>query len=152
VTVRIVSIALIASLSTGAAWAGVYTDDLSKCLVESTSTDDRTALVKWIFTAASAHPAISSLSTATPADLDSANQVIGALFMKLLTESCKLQTQKALRFEGPATIQLSFTVLGQVAGAELFSDPAVTKGMAGLEKYIDSEKLDALKADAPPGG
>jgi len=146
------SIALVASLSTSAAWAGVYADDLSKCLIESTSTEDRTALVKWLFTAASAHPAISSFSTVTPADMDSANQVIGALFMKLLTESCKPQTQKALRFEGPATIQLSFTALGQVAGTELFSSPVVAKSMSGIEKFLDTKKLEDLKAEAPPDG
>jgi hypothetical protein len=149
---RIISIILVSSLATGPAWAGVYTDELSKCLVESTSAEDRTALVKWMFTAASAHPAIHSLSTATTADMDSANEATGALFTRLLTESCKVQTQKALRFEGPATLQLSFTVLGQVAGAELFSNPAVTQNMAGLDKYVDSKKIEALKAESLPGG
>ena len=48
---RQLTIALVA-LTTSTAWAGVYTDDLSKCLVDGTTTDDRTALVKWIFTAA----------------------------------------------------------------------------------------------------
>lgn len=148
-SVRRFSLALIAALSTNAAWAGVYTDDLSKCLVESTSTDDRTALVKWLFAAASAHPAIGTLSSVTPADLDSANQVVGGLFMKLLTESCKLQAQKALRFEGPATLQLSFSVLGQVAGAELFSNPVVANNMAGLQKFVDAKQLEALMAEAP---
>lgn len=149
---RIAPMCLLPLLVTSSAWAGVYTDDLSKCLVENTSADDRTALVKWIFTAASSHPAIRSLSTATAADLDTANAATGALFTRLLTESCKPQAQKALRFEGPATIQLSFTVLGQVAGAELFSNPAVTQNMTGLEKYVDSKKLEALKAEALPGG
>lgn len=144
-SVRIVSIALLAALSANTALAGVYTDDLSKCLVEATTTGDRTALVKWMFTAASAHPAITSLSTVTSEDRDAANQVIGALFMKLMTESCREKTQKALKYEGPATLQLSFQVLGQVAGAELFSNPEVAKGMAGLEKFIDSKKLAALK-------
>ena len=88
----------------------------------------------------------------TAADIDAANQVTGILFMKLLTESCKTQTQKALRFEGPATIQLSFTVLGQVAGAELFSNPVVAKNMADLEKFVDSKKIEALKSEAPPDG
>lgn len=143
------SLALVAALSTGTAWAGVYTDDLSKCLVESTSTDDRTALVKWLFAAASAHPAIGTLSSVTPADLDSASQVVGGLFMRLLTESCKQQTQKALRFEGPATLQLSFSVLGQVAGTELFSNPVVANNMAGLQKFVDSKQLEALMAEAP---
>ena len=31
--------------------AGVYTDELSKCLVEKTTTQDRTVLVTWVFTA-----------------------------------------------------------------------------------------------------
>lgn len=147
---RMLSLALVASLSTGAAWAGVYTDDLSKCLVDSTSTDDRTALVKWLFAAASAHPAIGTLSSVTPADLDSANQVVGGLFMRLLTDSCKLQAQKALRFEGPATLQLSFSVLGQVAGTELFSNPVVANNMAGLQKFVDARQLESLLAEAPP--
>jgi hypothetical protein len=141
---------LLGLFSAGNASAGVYADDLSKCLVENTTTEDRTALVRWLFSAASAHPAISSLSTIKPAEMDSANQVIGAMFMKLLTESCKVETQKALRFEGPATIQLSFTVLGQVAGAELFSNPLVAKEMAGIEKFIDSKKLESLNAETTP--
>ncbi len=145
-------IALAATLSTSTAWAGIYTDELSKCLVDGTSTDDRTALVNWIFTAASAHPAIASLSKVTEADKDTADKAIGALFMKLLIESCKPQPQKALRFEEPATLQLSFSVLGQVAGAELFSNPAVAQGMAGLVKYLDAQKLEALKTEAPPEG
>jgi hypothetical protein len=62
------------------------------------------------------------------------------------------QTQKAIRYEGPATIQLSFTVLGQVAGAELFSNPAVSREMSGIEKFFDTSKLEALKAEATPGG
>jgi hypothetical protein len=150
VSKRTMLVALAGSLLAGTASAGVYTDELSKCLVESTTTEDRTALVHWLFAAASVHPAISSLSTVKPADMDAANQTIGALFMRLLTDSCKEQAQKALRFEGPATIQLSFTVLGQVAGAELFSNPLVAKEMSGIEKFIDPAKLESLKAEPPP--
>src|SRR5262245_28047493 len=105
-------------------------------------------LVKWLFTAASVHPAISSLSAVTPADREAANEAIGTLFVKLLTESCKDQAKTALKFEGPATLQLSFQVLGQVAGAELFSHPQVAEGMAGLEKHVDPKKLEFLKAEA----
>jgi hypothetical protein len=152
VSKAILSVALLAAFTMPKAWAGVYTDELSKCLVESTSPDDRTALVKWLFTAASAHPAIGSLYAAKPEDKEAANQAIGGLFMKLLTESCKAQTQKALRYEGPATIQLSFTVLGQVAGAELFSNPAVAREMSGIEKFFDARKLEALTAETTPDG
>jgi hypothetical protein len=124
--------------------AGVYTDDLSKCLVESTTKDDRLSLIRWIFTAMSKHPAVSSLTKVTESDLDKANAATGALFMKLLTQTCVDTTKKALKYEGGAAIQLSFQVLGQVAMGDMMSDPSVGVAIAGLEKFVDEEKLKAL--------
>ena len=103
--------ALLAALASSAASAGVYTDQLSKCLVDSTTTEDRTMLVKWLFTAASVHPAISSLSTVTAADRDTANQVIADLFVKLLTESCRDPAKTALKFEGAVTMDAKGPVI-----------------------------------------
>ncbi len=138
---------LVMTLIADSAIAGIYTDELSKCLVESTTKADRAALVKWIFTAASAHPVISPISSVTAADRESANQVIGTLFTKLMAESCKEKTQKAITYEGQAAIQLGFQVLGQVAAGELFASPEVTQVMSGLGKYIDEKKLEALKTE-----
>jgi hypothetical protein len=140
--------ALLAALASSVASAGVYTDQLSKCLVDSTTTEDRTMLVKWLFTAASVHPAISSLSTVTAADRDTANQVIADLFVKLLTESCRDPAKTALKFEGAVTIQQSFQVLGQVAGMELFSNPQVAAVMTELDKHFDPAKLKVLTDEA----
>lgn len=126
------------------AHAGPYTDDLSKCLVSSTSKDDRASLVTWMFSAASLHPAVKSIASVTPRQLDDANKKAGELFMRLLTDSCKSQTQQAMQYEGPNTIQASFQVLGQVAGQELFTSPEVSGAMAGLAKYIDEAKLKEL--------
>lgn len=124
--------------------AGVYTDDMTKCLVEATSKEDRLSLVRWMFAAMSQHPAVTSLTNVTEGDVEKANSETGALFMRLLTESCVEVTKKAIRYEGPAAIQMSFAVLGQVASSELFTDPGVLKVMSGLEKYTDQEKLEAL--------
>jgi len=38
-----------------------------------------------------------------------------------------------------------------VAGQELFASPEVAAGMAGLEKHLDSEKLQAL-VESPQAG
>jgi hypothetical protein len=38
----------LALLSTTPALAGIYTDDLSRCLVEKTTTEDKTTLVQWM--------------------------------------------------------------------------------------------------------
>jgi hypothetical protein len=126
------------------AQAGVYTDDMSKCLVDSSSKEDRIALVRWIFVAMSQHSAVKSLTNAKGSDIEKANADAGALYMKLLTVSCADATSKALKYEGPAALQLSFQVLGQVAARDMFSDLSVVAAMSGLEKYTDKEKLEAL--------
>jgi hypothetical protein len=129
--------------------AGLYTDDLSRCIVDSTSAEDRANLMKWMFVAMSQHPSVSSFSTVKPADLDAANKTIGQLFMHLLTESCVQKARDAIRVEGVGAIRSSFQVLGQVAASGLFSDPTVTKAMSGLDQYFDKAKLEELSKPAP---
>jgi len=127
------------------AHAGPYGDDLAKCLVDSTTKEDRIALVRWMFTAAAANPAVASIAKVTPKVMDEANASTGTLFMRLLTDSCKEKAKTALKYEGPATIQLSFQVLGQVAAGEMFATPEVREAMSGLEKYVDKKKIEELK-------
>jgi hypothetical protein len=47
------------------AFAGPYTDDLSKCLVKATSADDQIIFMQWMFSAISLHPTVSGLTTIT---------------------------------------------------------------------------------------
>lgn len=122
--------------------AGMYTDDLARCLVSSTTADDKVSLVVWMFSAASLHPAVSSIATVTKQQLDVSNKKTAELFVKLISETCKEQAQKAVKYEGQVAIQASFQVLGQVAAAELFSNPQVTASMAELDKYVDKAKLE----------
>ena len=131
-----------------AAAAGVFADDLGKCLVNATTKDDRANLIRWLFVAASHHPAVKPIATVTPAQQEESDKQMGTLFMKLLTESCKTEAQKALQAEGPGTLQFAFEVLGKVAGQELFSSPEVAGNLKGLAKYIDAEKIKALST--PP--
>lgn len=135
---------LLSALGIQTASAGVYTDELAKCLVDSTTSDDRTALVRWMFTAMSSHPAITSLSTVTPADRDAANKMLAEMVTKLLTVSCKDQARQAIKYEG-APIEASFQVLGQVAGRELFAHPNVAASLADIAKYLDEAALSSLK-------
>ena len=138
------AIAFVLSAAAAPAVAGVYTDDMSRCLVESTSAEEKIKLVRWITVGMLQHPAVSELGKATPEDIEKSNASVGALFMRLLTEVCKEKSAKAIKYEGPAAIQVSFTVLSQVAAAELFSEPKVQAVMAGLEKHVDSKKIEAL--------
>jgi len=138
--------ACIAVLHCSAAAAGVFADDLGKCLVNSTTQEDRANLIRWLFVAASHHPAVKPIATVTPAQQEESDKQMGTLVMKLLTESCKTEARKALQTEGATTLQIAFEVLGKVAGQELFSSPEVAGNLKGLAKYIDPEKIKALSS------
>jgi hypothetical protein len=129
-----------------AAMAGVFGDDLGRCLVNSTTKENRADLIRWLFVAAAHHPAVKPIAAVSPAQQEESDKQMGTLFMKLLTVNCKTETQKALQTEGTVTIQTAFEVLGKVAGQELFSSPEVAGNLQGLAKYIDGDKLKALAA------
>lgn len=131
------------------AYAGIYTDDLSKCLVRSTTDQQKSILVEWVFAIAALHPVVKPLSMVSETQRDSLNKSVANLFTVLLTDSCRKETQDAVKYEGSGAIQSSFSVLGQVAMTNLFSDPGVAAGMGGFTKYLDQAKFKSVLQPIP---
>jgi hypothetical protein len=124
--------------------AGLYSDELSKCLVSATTDRDRSDLIKWMFGLASLHPDVANISSMNPGQRTELSRVTAALFERLVTQDCRKQAVEAIKYEGPVAMQVSFQVLGQVAMGGLMSHPLVGKGMAEMEQFLDKEKLEAL--------
>ncbi len=143
-----------AALLAGALWtgtparAGVFADDMGRCLVGSTTAKDKTDLVRWIFAMAALHPDVQGIAAMTAPQREDFSRETGQLIERLLTVSCRQQTQDALRHEGPVAIQLAFQVLGQVAMQALMSHPTVNAGFSGISRYIDESKIRALSPRA----
>ena len=64
------------------------------------------------------------------------------LLGNLLEERCFDQARAAITNEGPVALQSSFSILGQVAANELFSNPNVAAGLGSLAEYLDAATLD----------
>jgi hypothetical protein len=105
-----------------------------------------------MFVALANHPAVKSVASVSKTQSDEANKTTGKLFMRLLTTSCKDDTVRALRYEGAEAIQAGFGVLGQVAGRELMTSPHVTASLAGMEKHLDTNRLQGLVKNAASAG
>lgn len=133
---------------TGEAWAGPYADSLSRCLVESTTAAEKATLVRWMFAMMALHPEVESASAVTPEQRAAISKDTATLFQRLLTETCRKQAREAIAYEGPNTIEASFSLLGQVAARELFTHPKVAEGMSEFAKHLDENKLKEL-APAP---
>jgi hypothetical protein len=126
------------------AHAGPYGDDLAQCLVEKSSDADKTTLIKWFFAMAATHPDVKSIAAITAEQRESLNRDVARIFQTLLTETCKNETKKAMKYEPQTAIQSSFSVLGQVAAQGLFSDPDVAGNLGEFTKFVDEEKLKGV--------
>ncbi|MDC7676805.1 hypothetical protein [Asticcacaulis machinosus] len=130
------------------AQAGVYGDDLGKCLVKSASAKDKTDLVRWMFSAIALHPDISSLSNITPQQRIDIDKQGGALFVRLLAEDCRTEAIAAIKYEGPNAIESGFKLLGEIASVGLFTAPEVAAGLESLAANMDMAKIENLAAEA----
>jgi len=140
---RIVLACLLLSLAS-VAHAGPYGDDLSKCLVKSTTDQDKSLLVQWIFYAIALNPQLAPVANISPEQREQVDKGTARMFETLLTESCLKETQAAVKYEGSTAIAEAFKLLGQVASQEMFSDPAVSKGTENFSRYIDSDRIGKL--------
>ena len=132
----------------GPAQAGVYSDDLAKCLVRSATPSDQTSFVIWAFSAMSAHPAVRQYSNFSDAQRTQLNRDVAKLYERLLTVDCHAETVAALKYEGAVGMEQSFSLLGQVAFRGLMTDPDVTKQFAALGQGLDVQKLESLGKEA----
>ena len=140
-TLASVTTTAILLLTAPTASAGPYGDTLAKCLVKSTSSAEKTTLVQWMFATIALHPDVQALSSVTPQQRGELNKKTARLFERLIAESCVNETRDAIKYEGTSTIESSFSLLGQVATRELFTNPRVSEGLAELGKQFDEEKL-----------
>jgi hypothetical protein len=146
----VAAVALVAALWGPAtvAQAGVYTDDLTKCLVKATSPSDQVDFVAWVFSALSEHPAVASYSNLTEADRDRLSKKVAGLYLRLMTVDCRTDLVTALKYEGSSAIGASFSVVGQVAFRNLMTDPKVAAGLQRLSTFADTTKLKELYKEA----
>lgn len=111
------------------------------CFSDSTSGRDRKMLGKWIFLAIAAHPEISRLSAATPAEKEQTSREFAELFTRLVTEDCT-EEMRALAAAGSSeSIRFAFEHLGKLAMLELMSAEPVSGAIADFEQYLDADKI-----------
>lgn len=135
----------IGMLLASTAHAGVYSDDMGKCLVSATSQADKTDLVRWIFATAALHPEVASIASVSQEQRERMDRDIAALFERLVTEDCRNEAREAIRYEGVNTaFESSFALLGKVAMQELMTNPEVNAGFEGFTKHLDEQKFETL--------
>ncbi len=121
---------------------GMYTESLTRCIVESTTDDDKRSVVTWIFSIIALHPDVQGMMLVSDAEREDANKRIANLLETLLTKTCRAQAVDAIKYEGDAALGKSFETLGQIAMTELLNHPNVNAGLSGFTKYVDVQSVE----------
>lgn len=123
------------------AFAATPSEALSQCLLNKTSADDRTTLVRWIFAVIARHPSVADMGTISDAAYETASAEAGVLFTRLMAEDCRTETKAAMATGSSTAIGTGFEALGRTAGTDLMTHPSVQASMADLIKYVDLNKI-----------
>lgn len=121
--------------------AGQTVDQLSQCLVKSTTAADKTAVLQWTFVALSAHPELKKFSNVNEEQRTQLDKNLAQTLQRILTEQCSTQTQAVIKAEGLQAVGESFQELGSITGEEILKTPEVKDQLKGVVRYIDLNKL-----------
>ncbi|MGA7595273.1 MAG: hypothetical protein WCA64_08750 [Gallionella sp.] len=143
ITTALAAILIFSAISIPPASATPSSDALGTCLADNTTGKDRKNMARWIFIAMSAHPEMHDISKVSKIDQDEVDKQMGNMITKLLTESCPAQAKRAMD-EGTEAFKTAFSVVGQLAMQELMNNPDVKSSIAGFQKYMNKDKINAV--------
>lgn len=121
--------------------AGATVDQLSECLVKSTTATDKTAVLQWTFVALSTHPDLKSFSNVTEDQKTQLDQKFAQVLQRILVEQCAEQTKAVIKTEGIQAVGDAFQALGRNTGDEILKNQEVKAQLKGVLKYVDMGKL-----------
>lgn len=116
-------------------------DALTRCLIESTSEDEKRILVKWVFSVIAQHPDIASMTRIDATQRTSIDRDAAAVFETLLADQCAAPLRVAMKQSGTDAIGRSFQALGTSAATDMLQNPQVVSSGAGLMKHLDMQRI-----------
>ncbi|NUR46230.1 MAG: hypothetical protein HOP91_08780 [Sphingomonas sp.] len=144
----VTSMALASVAISGQARAGVFADDLSRCLVTKTSEADQNVLMRWLFSAFALDPTLGPLTKITPDQRKQFTKDAAGVYNRLILVDCRAQTIAALKNESGDAIGPAFNTLGQSTAKHLFQSPAAVEELKQLGESFDAQGLKKLGKEA----
>ncbi|UBX51771.1 hypothetical protein LDO52_10570 [Acinetobacter pseudolwoffii] len=121
--------------------AGPTVDQLSDCLMKSTTATDKTTVLQWTFVALGNHPDLKAFSNVTATQKEALDKNLATVLQRILVEQCSAQTKAVIQSEGLEAIGDSFQALGRTTGEEILNNPEVNHQLKGVLRYVDLNKL-----------
>ena len=121
--------------------AGPTVNQLSDCLMKSTTVTDKTTVLQWTFVALGNHPDLKAFSNVTASQKEALDKSLATVLQRILVEQCSAQTKAVIAAEGVQAVGDSFQELGRITGEEILENPEVKSQLKGVLRYVDLNKL-----------
>ena len=121
--------------------AGPTVNQLSDCLMKSTTVTDKTTVLQWTFVALGNHPDLKAFSNVTASQKEALDKNLATVLQRILVEQCSTQTKAVIAAEGVQAVGDSFQELGRITGEEILENPEVKSQLKGVLRYVDLNKL-----------
>jgi hypothetical protein len=131
-------------LMPGISNAGIFTDDLSRCLVIKTTDDEKIRMVRWFIAALGQHTEIRDIVSINTDAIEQVNREMGNTVNVLFFERCSTEANTAIKNEGEQSIVDAFKVIGGVAARTAMQNDAVNEAVESYIPYVDMEKLEEM--------
>ena len=121
--------------------AGPTVNQLSDCLMKSTTATDKTTVLQWTFVALGNHPDLKALSNVTASQKEALDKNLATVLQRILVEQCSAQTKAVIQAEGLQAVGDSFQALGKTTGEEILKNPEINNQLKGVLRYIDLNRV-----------
>lgn len=121
--------------------ASTTVDQLSQCLVKSTTATDKTVVLQWTFAALAQHPDLKVMSQISEGQKQQLDKNLATVLQRILVEQCSTQTKAVIQTDGLQAVGDSFQELGSITGNEILKTPEVKSQLNGVLKHVDMGKL-----------
>ncbi|MGO1063198.1 hypothetical protein [Acinetobacter lwoffii] len=121
--------------------AGPTVNQLSDCLMKSTTVTDKTTVLQWTFVALGNHPDLKAFSNVTASQKEALDKNLATVLQRILVEQCSAQTKAVIQAEGLQAVGDSFQELGRTTGEAIVKNPEVNQQLKGVLRYVDLNKM-----------
>ena len=115
---------------------------LGKCIVANMSPVDRQDIARWVFASMAVHPEVKQLSAQNTQATQEAARKMGAIFTRLLRDTCPTEVREAAGAGGPPVVTSAINFLTQIGIQELMTNKAVLATHSSFSQYADKEGID----------
>ena len=122
--------------------SGPFSDEFARCIVNSSTPNEKTSFIEWMIRIFNEHPELNDLVKMSDNQKIKLDKEIANIYSDLVTVRCKEEAEKAIKFEGDKSIPGAFSAFRASASQTILVHPDVAESSLKYAEYLDFSSLD----------